>query len=147
MKLFVLTLFCAMPLVAKAADSPRLHDEIASVDGRFFDAFNACDLKTMGDMFSKDLEFYHDLGGVHGYKDTMETTRENCERGLGLRRRLVEGSLKVYPIKGYGAIQVGQHTFCHKENGKDDCGTFDFVHVWQRTDKGWVLARVVSYGH
>lgn len=101
----------------------------------------------MGELFSTELEFYHDLGGLQGYKETMDSTKRNCDKGLGLRRKAVVGSLKVYPIKGYGAVQLGKHTFCHMENGKNDCGTFEFVHVWKRVDKGWKLARVVSYGH
>jgi len=64
-----------------------------------------------------------------------------------VRRELVEGSLEVYPIKNYGAIEVGSHKFCHVENGKDECGTFKFVHVWRKSDQGWQLARVVSFNH
>ena len=32
-------------------------------------------------------------------------------------RRDMVGSLGVYPIKDFGAIEVGTHRFCHKENG------------------------------
>lgn len=147
MRLFAATLLCAASLGAGAQESEELRDEIAKADKTFFDAFNACDVQTMGELFAEDLEFYHDLGGVQGYTETMNTTKQNCERKLGLRRSLVEGSLKVHPIKGYGAIQIGKHTFCHVENGKDDCGTFEFVHVWRRSNTGWELARVISYGH
>ena len=24
-------------------------------------------------------------------------------------------------------MEIGEHRFCHKENGKDDCGTFKFA--------------------
>jgi len=44
-------------------------------------------------------------------------------------------------------MQVAAHKFCHTENGKPDCGTFKFVHIWKQTPKGWKIARVVSYGH
>ena len=46
-----------------------------------------------------------------------------------IRRDLELGSLQVYPIKDYGAMEIGRHRFCHKENGKDDCGTFGFAMV------------------
>ena len=147
MRYLLATILCALSLASSAEEPTELFNEIENIDTRFFDAFNSCDLQTMGDIFSDDLEFYHDLGGVHDAQGTMKTTRRNCDKGLGLRRKIVEGSLKVYPIKDYGAIQVGAHTFCHLENGKDDCGTFDFVHVWRRIDNGWKLARVISYGH
>lgn len=151
MRYFLAVMLCALSLACNAKEpteaSTALFDEITKVDARLFDAFNACDLDTMGALFSEDLEFYHDLGGVSGYKATMETTKANCEKRLGLRRTLVPNSLKVYPIKDYGAIQIAAHTFCHLENGKDDCGTFQFVHVWKRVDAGWKLTRVISYGH
>lgn len=132
---------------ALTAQDPDLRAEIEAADARFFAAFNACDHETMGEMFDRDLEFFHDTGGLGDYESTMTSGRANCERQLGLRRELVEGSLEVYPIKDYGAIQKGRHTFCHEENGRDDCGTFGFVHVWKRTPDGWRITRVVSYGH
>ncbi len=136
-----------LSLSAQAEKPGELPDEITKMDTKLFDAFNACDLKIMGEIFSTELEFYHDLGGLNGYKGTMDATKGNCDKGLGLRRKVVAGSLKVYPIKGYGAIQLGKHTFCHIENGKDDCGTFEFTHIWKRVESGWKLTRVVSYGH
>jgi hypothetical protein len=33
---------------------------------------------------------------------------------------LVPGSLEVYPIPGYGAMQIGAHTFCHIEDGSNN---------------------------
>lgn len=50
-------------------------------------------------------------------------------------------------MPGYGAIQIGQHEFCHEENGIDDCGVFGFTHVWHRSSDGWKITRVLSYGH
>ena len=131
------------------ADDGRseLYDEIAKADAEFFAAFNVCDLEAMAATFAKDLEFYHDLAGVSGYESTMRATTENCERQLGLERELIEGSHEVYPIKDYGAIQIGRHTFCHPENGESVCGTFEFLHVWRRTEEGWKIARVISYDH
>ena len=130
-----------------AGGAEDLHAEIARADAEFFAAFNTCDVETMGKMLASDLEFYHDTAGLGGYAETMESTRNNCKDELGLTRTLVEASLEVYPIKDYGAIQKGKHRFCHMQNGKNDCGTFEFVHVWKRTDDGWRITRVLSYGH
>ena len=132
---------------AQAQDSSELKAEIAAADAKFFDAFNVCDLEITGKMFVEDLEFYHDLAGFSDYRQTMEAAEGNCRRNLGLRRELVEESHEVYPMGKEGAIQKGQHTFCHMENGEMDCGTFEFVHVWRRTEAGWKIARVISYGH
>jgi hypothetical protein len=61
--------------------------------------------------------------------------------------------LEVYPIKDYGAIEIGAHRFCHKEKGNDaspartDCGTFKFAMVWRKIGDSWKISRVLSYGH
>lgn len=118
---------------------------IRAADARMFEAFNACDVDAMASIYSEDLEFFHDTGGVDDKTRTLEKTRELCARNLGLERTLVED--RVEPIAGFGAIHVGRHRFCHEVDGVDDCGTFDFLHIWRRDDDGWRLARVVSYGH
>ncbi|MCW8090954.1 DUF4440 domain-containing protein [Alteromonas sp. ASW11-130] len=61
-------------------------------------------------------------------------------------RTLDRTTHKVYPVKDFGAIQIGEHTFCHEENGKEDCGTFGFTTVWKKTDMHWQMHRVTSYG-
>ena len=131
----------------ETAADPELVAEMQKADAALFDAFNACDLETVGKLFAEDLEFFHDLGGLTDYRQSMDNTKALCDRKLGLKRELVEGSMEVYPVPGFGAIQKGRHTFCHMENGKNDCGTFEFVHVWRRDGDSWELARVVSYGH
>ncbi len=69
------------------------------------------------------------------------------DQNIGLKRELVPGSLEVYPIKDFGAIEIGAHTFCHIENGKNDCGTFKFVEVWKNNKGEWKLTRIISYDH
>lgn len=128
------------------ADSD-LHLEIQQADKTLFDAFNSCDVKTQEGMFSPDLEFYHDIAGVTGFEDMLRITKEHCANKLGLVRTLVPDSMVVYPVKDFGAIQIGEHTFCHEVNGVNDCGTFGFTHVWKKSQQGWVVHRVVSYGH
>ncbi len=130
-----------------SADEPNLYDEILFLDSQFFTAFNQCDLDTMANMFSKELEFYHDTAGLGDFESNLVAGRNLCERNLGLVRTLVLESLEVYPIKDFGAMQIGKHTFCHEVDGKDDCGTFGFLHVWKKTETGWLLHRVMSYGH
>lgn len=149
-----LTLFLGLSASALVAEEEaaemgvsELTAEMKKADAELFDAFNACDVEKVGQLFAQDLEFFHDLGGLTDYAQSMANTKSLCDRKLGLKRELVEGSMKVYPVPGFGAIQQGRHTFCHWENGKNDCGTFEFVHVWRRKGESWELARVVSYGH
>ena len=68
-------------------------------------------------------------------------------QGNNMTRELVGNTLEVYPVKDYGAIEIGAHRFCHVENGKNECGTFRFVHIWQKKDGEWKISRAISYSH
>lgn len=121
--------------------------EIARMDSLLFAAFNARDLAKLGTFFAPDLEFYQDNEGLENYSQTMKDFGEMFHQPTRIRRMLVPGSLEVYPIKNYGAIEVGSHRFCHDENGKPECGTFKFLHVWRKAGNSWQLSRIVSFAH
>ncbi|HVF81770.1 MAG TPA: nuclear transport factor 2 family protein [Flavisolibacter sp.] len=143
-------LFLTVVFTSKAqslATTDSLYKEVAHQDSVLFNAFNNHDLETFKKVFSADLEFYHDKVGLTNYTYNMESFKRTIAQNNGLHRELVKGSMEVYPIKDYGAVQVASHTFCHPEGGKMDCGTFKFVHIWKKTPEGWKLTRVVSYGH
>ena len=149
MKKLLLTPLLAASLAAPAhaQEEPPLYKEIAAMDKTLFDAFNRQDSDGVNSVFSSDLEFFHDTAGLSNYEQSLQNTRTLFARNMHLRRELVPGSMQVYPVKDYGAIQTGEHTFCHIENGKNDCGKFKFLHIWKRSADGWKLARVVSYAH
>ena len=131
-----------------SVSNKQLYTEIAKMDSILFNAFNSRNIETFGSLFTKDLEFYHDKGGLTSYEYTMNFMKEVAKNKTNdLRRDLVKGSLEVYPIPGYGAMEIGAHTFCHTENGKQDCGTFKFVHVWKKENGAWKISRVLSYDH
>lgn len=122
--------------------------EITRLDSVLFNAFNTRDVAKFGSFFTDDLEFYHDKGGLTDYNYTMNFMKSVAEnKSNDLKRELVKGSLEIYPIPGYGAMEIGAHRFCHTENGKQDCGIFKFVHIWQKKDGVWKISRVVSYDH
>ena len=124
-----------------------VYQEIARMDSIVFTAFNSRDIEKFRNLFTEDLEFYHDKGGLTGYEHTIAFLKTLRETKSQLKRELVKGSLQVYCIKDYGAIQTGAHTFCQPENGKMSCATFKFMHVWKRVNNEWKIARVVSYDH
>jgi ketosteroid isomerase-like protein len=146
-RLVALLLSLAVAAVTHAQTADDLSKAIGQMDRMLFDAFNSRDLETQKKIFAKDIEFFHDTSGLIDYRQLIENTERLFAQNNGLKRTLVPGSLEVYPIPNYGAIQIGQHTFCHDENGRPDCGTFRFVHVWRKRDDRWELTRVVSYGH
>jgi len=130
-----------------AAKSAELFETIARMDRTIFDAFNAHDVDRLMSLFADDLEFYHDTGGLTDYRQSAESFKKMFAGTPDIRRDLVKGSLEVYPIKDHGAIEIGEHRFCHKENGKDDCGTFQFAMIWRKSGESWKISRVISYGH
>jgi len=135
------------PAQAIPADAAQLRELVAGLDRRMFDAYNAHDVDGLMAWFSEDLEFYHDNGGLLDFQQVKAGFTSVFANNKDIRRELVDGSLEVYPIKGFGAIQIGAHRFCHTENGKPDCGTFRFLQIWRFKDGVWKVAREVSYGH
>jgi len=125
----------------------QVYQEIAAQDKMMFDAYNARNVEVLLAAFDPSLEFFHDLGGVSNYEQNAEALKKILATPNPSHRELVPGSLEVYPIKDYGAIEVGVHRFCRVENGKEGCGDFKFLMVWRKKDGVWKITRVVSYGH
>lgn len=143
----------AAPALAQPAVDPSsgaLFDTISAQDARLFDAYNGCDLQTMNDIVSDDLEFYHDQTGLAvGRAPFVKAVKDNiCGK---VHRMLVPGSLEVYPLKTYGAVEVGEHVFCpaaHPEQcDPKTSGIAKFTMLWKQTGDKWVLTRVISYAH
>lgn len=132
---------------AAADETAGLSATVAALDRQMFDAYNAHDVDRLMALFAPDLEFYHDTGGLLGHAQVRQGFTNVFANNKDIRRDLVPGSLEVYPIKDHGAIEIAAHRFCHTENGKEDCGTFKFVHVWRLQDGAWQVSRAVSYGH
>ena len=125
----------------------ELYSELYTMDSLLFKAFNTRDLATLRTYFSNDLELYQDNVGVRNYGQAMDAFKGLFSREYILTRELVKGSMEVYPIKDFGAIQSGLHTFSHVENGKLEKGTFKFMHVWEKTKEGWKIKRLITYDH
>ena len=132
---------------ALQADVAALTTEIQKQDAAFFGAFNAHELELMMSFFSSDVEFYHDKDGRVSFDQLKAAFQTMFSRNDGIRRDLVPGTLRVYPVPNYGAIETGTHKFCHVERGKDDCGSFQFVLVWQKQDGRWRVTRALSFDH
>src|SRR5438034_6761780 len=116
-KILLLLPLLAVPIVRVDAQSTQsttdeLFRTIASLDGALFDSYNRCDLEKFGTFFVDDVEFYHDQGGVTlGRQSLTESVKTNiCGK---VHRELVPGTLQVYPMNGYGAIEMGVHRFHH----------------------------------
>ena len=117
---------------------------ITALDKQLFDAYNTCNIEKLGTLVTDDLEFYHDKTGLMvGKQPFLDAIKNNiCGK---VTRELVAGSLEVYPLHGYGAVEIGVHRFHHP--GDSDVGEAKFVQLWQYKDGAWKISRVISYDH
>jgi ketosteroid isomerase-like protein len=121
----------------------ELYNTIVALDKRFFDAYNTCDLKTQDALFSEDLEFFHDKGGLSTSKtQIMEAMKNNiCGK---VTRTLIDGTIEVYPIKGYGAVQMGEHKFFNNQEPSAKQIPSKFVTIWKNDNGNWQMTRIIS---
>lgn len=134
-------------LPAQTKPAEPLLVTIKALDTQLFDAYNHCDLPALGALVADDLEFYHDKTGLsRGKAKFLEDIQKYiCGK---VNRQLVKESLEVYPMEGYGAVEMGTHRFTHpNESGDQQLGEAKFVMLWQKTDAGWKITRVISYDH
>ncbi len=129
---------------APAAPAP-LTREIAALDDKVFGAYNSCDIPTFSAYFDPKVAFYHDNGGAtFDRKAMVDGVRKHiCGK---VRRELIPASLRVYPIKDYGAIEEGEHRFCELATQRCE-GIARFTMVWAKRGGAWQITTVLSYGH
>lgn len=146
---------------AEGPDTPTsgpLYAKVAELDAKLFDAvFMHCDADKVAALVADDFEFYHDQWGqIARSKDQfVSIIRGQCERqaqgtDYHARRELVPDSLRVYPLKGYGAVETGTHRFYRLDKGGPAgqlTETAEFFQLWKEDHGSWKLARVISYDH
>ncbi len=66
-----------------------------------------------------------------------------------LRRELIKGSMKVYPINNYGALEFCDHVFYLQINDGTEkvVGSSKMTALWKKINGEWKLTRVLSYNH
>src|ERR1700729_3922118 len=143
------------PLVPAGAQAVQSLDTIKSeeeltravtaLDKQLFDAYNTCNIEKLGTLVVDDLEFYHDKTGLAVGKQVFLDAIKNNICGK-VTRQLVAGSLEVYPLHGYGAVEIGTHRFYHP-GMEGPAGEAKFVTLWQYKDGAWKVSRVISYDH
>lgn len=143
-------------LTAGPPRSQALTREVEALDAQLFDAvFTHCNADRVAALVTDGLEFYHDKWGHDPDDDFVAGIRKMCARmesgeDFKSRRELVPGSLEVYPMRNYGALEIGVHRFYRVEPGKPDVltETGRFTQLWQRGPDGKLrLARVISFDH
>jgi ketosteroid isomerase-like protein len=127
--------------------SLALYKAISMQDSMLFAAYNSQDIGAVRAFLSPDIEWFQDNNGLLDYNMVVKNLEGLFSRDGKMRRTLMKGSLEIYRIKDYGAIETGIHRFEHMEDGRKITGTFKFLMIWQKTDDRWLLTKVVSYDH
>jgi len=149
--LVVLTgLFTAVTASAQSQDnyvykpkSQELYKTIVRMDSIYFNAYNACDMDKQAAIYADSIEFYHDGSGLETSKKALlSAIKENiCGK---VTRVLVKGSIEVYEIPNYGAVEIALHRFInhaeHDALSKPD----KFIIIWRHNNTQWQITRVVS---
>jgi ketosteroid isomerase-like protein len=126
-------------------DDIKLYETITDMDSTFFAAYNTCAINfdTYCSFYSEDIEFFHDKGGIMtSKKEIVESTKEYvCGK---VTRELVKGSIEVYPIKDYGAIEIGLHKFHNSKEPNAIAEVARFTIIWKKENDDWKITKVIS---
>ncbi len=148
------------PAPAAAVTIPEgaaLEKIIAERDATLFGVmFDRCEPDALADLVTADMEFYHDKGGRMGPRGPfVEDYRRSCQAKLApdawrSRRELVAGSMKVYPVPGFGAVEEGTHLFYERKGAGPESlvGRARFSLLWKLDPDGrWRMSRAFSIDH
>lgn len=123
-------------------DDP-LYQKIVGLDKKLFDAYNTCDIKTQDELMNQDLEFYHDQAGLSTSKEEVLQSIEKNICGK-VTRTLVEGSIEVHEIKGFGAVEMGWHKFYNNQEPDAPSNPSKFITIWKNEGDAWTITQVIS---
>ena len=112
--------------------------------------FDRCDVPALTALIADDFEMFHDKGGriAGSGKEFIASIEGTCARqktgeDYRARREPIPGTLKVYPLNNYGAVETGEHRFYQLLPGKPEklVEIALFTHVWKKEPGRWKLAR------
>ncbi|WMJ68612.1 nuclear transport factor 2 family protein [Stenotrophomonas sp. 24(2023)] len=157
MPLLALLLFVSRLFAPDIATPDSLHAQILQADRQLFAAaFDTCDAAKAAARTTDDLEFFHDKGGkvASNRSDFQASIAQRCAAqaasgGPVLQRRLLAGSMEVFPLQQDRALQFGRHRFyeVQADGHARLTGEARFVHLWRRVNGQWQVERVISYDH
>ncbi|MGA9238745.1 nuclear transport factor 2 family protein [Robiginitalea sp.] len=137
---FLIACHNAMGQVARDSE---LYRTIMQLDTAYFEAYNSCDMATQASLMSDDLEFYHDKGGLNTSKSEIIQSIEANICGK-VTRELIEESVEVHDIAGFGAVEIGYHKFYNNQEPDAQSNPSRFITVWKNTEGDWKMHRIIS---
>jgi hypothetical protein len=113
------------------------------MDKVFFDAYNTFNIEIKKSIYSDSIEFFHDKAGlINSKSELIQGTLDNiCGK---VTRQLVPGSIEVYPINNYGAVEIGFHRFHNNQEPDANSTPSKFIIIWKRENSNWKITKVIS---
>lgn len=121
----------------------ELYKTIVHMDSVYFNAYNSCDMATQAAIYADSLEFYHDSNGLlTDKKALLDAIKRNiCGK---VTRVLVKGSIEVYPLPGFGAVEMGLQQFINHQENDHLSNPDKFIMIWRLLNGKWQITRVIS---
>ena len=103
----------------------QLVDLTAELDSKLLTAYTTCDIDTFVSMMASDIENDHDevgrLVGREAAKNLLvEGVCATLKKGIKPRRELMAGSLEVYRIAQFGALEFARSTLWLRRSGEHE---------------------------
>ncbi len=121
----------------------KLYHQIDSMDKVFFDAYNTCNIEKQEAIYSDSIEFFHDKNGlINSKSELIKGTRNNiCGK---VTRYIIPGSIEVYSINNYGAVEIGFHRFYNNQEPDAESKPSKFIIIWKKEEANWRITKVIS---
>jgi hypothetical protein len=137
----LLTMFVGALSLQAQTKPQSLFETIRTLDTQLFDAYDHCDMEKFGAFLADDLEFYNDAGGLTRRREAVvEAVKNICGK---VTRVLVPGSLEVYALKDFGAVEMGVHRYSSKDD-TETVGEAKFIYIWQNQNGVWKITRMIN---
>ena len=146
----LISLFTSITASAQSQDSyvykpesQELYNTIVHMDSVYFNAYNSCDMDKQAAIYADSIEFYHDGSGLQTSKKMLlAAIKENiCGK---VTRVLVKGSIEVYQIPNFGAVEIGLHRFINHAENNSMSRPDKFIVIWRHNNDQWQITRVIS---
>jgi len=103
----------------------------------------------MRELMEPGLEFYQDNDVTTYSRDQLEPSfHDRCgpSNVSKLRRELIAGSMEIYVLKDYGALQIARLNFFIMEDGKKGklAASPKMVAIWRNDHGHWAVTRIIS---
>ncbi|WP_373492896.1 nuclear transport factor 2 family protein [Aquiflexum sp.] len=152
--ILLIIILTSLSITGISQHSSELYNAIMKMDSLYFSAQIECDLEKYASFLSDDFEFFHDNGGFTASKDDemkgmVIFCGEEQRVRQTLRRELIDGTLKVYPMDNYGALEFCDHVFYLQINDGTEkvVSSGKMTALWKLINNDWKLTRIISYHH